>query len=793
MHSFRLRLILALIAGVTIVSAASTYFEVLEHKHILRQELQWRSTWIGNSLKPQMRQALVEGSQANLASQVANAKDQTGALGIGLYDPQGHLLADAGAPAVFQALGHAPFEALAKTGVQALSRTRVELSLQRGAQVNGFGQTGKTQWLEEVFPLHDGNKLVGALVVLIDAGYIRDQSYDLWRRSFWWIVATVLLIVSVTFVMVRWFLMRPLTRVADRLRRLRMGHFEKGLGAGTNELSMFSPLAREVETMAESLIAARAAAAAEARLRDAGEHFWTPERLAVHMRNKASGRIFAVSNREPYMHVHEGRKTVCVVPPSGLVTAIEPVLQACDGVWVATGNGNADKENVDEFDRLRVPPEDPKYTLRRVWLSAEEESRYYDGFANEGIWPLCHIAHTRPIFRAADWDAYQRVNEKFAAALLDEMKDSTEPLIFVQDYHFALLPRLIKTARPDARVAIFWHIPWPNPEAFGICPWQAELLNGLLGADLIGFHIPLHCNNFLDTVDRALESRTDREHMTVRRGGHTTAVKPYPVSVAFNGGLPSSLQAMVSGREEDRVQERRALLSEFGVQAESIVVGVDRLDYTKGIVERLLAIEELLSEHPWHKERLTMVQIAAPSRTRIPSYVELHRRVGEEVRRINHRFQTAKWKPIVLIERQCNHEEVNRWYRIADLCLVTSLHDGMNLVAKEFAASRDDEDGVLVLSKFTGAAVELRDALLVNPYDIAEVAEAIHRALEMPRDERKIRMQQMRKQVMEHNIYRWAAMVLGDLRDVRLEYFDSESYAGPATEPITIDPYRKMA
>jgi len=793
MHSFRLRLILALIAGVTIVSVASTYFEVLEHKHILRQELEWRSTWIGNSLKNQMREAILQGSPASLQASVAEAKSQTGALGIGIYDPSGKLVTESGAPEVFKALEHAPFETLAKTGVQSLSRTRVAQSLQKGAQVNAFGHTGSVQWLEEVFPLHDGDKLLGALVILIDAGYIRDQSYDLWRRSFWWIAATVLLIVGVTFVMVRWFLMQPLMRVADRLRRLRMGHFEKGISGGANELSMFSPLAREVETMAESLIAARAAAAAEARLRDAGENFWTPERLAVHMRNKASGRIFAVSNREPYMHVREGRKTVCIVPPSGLVTAIEPVLQACDGVWVATGNGNADRENVDASDRLRVPPEDPKYTLRRVWLTPEEETRYYDGFANEGLWPLCHIAHTRPTFRSADWEAYKRVNEKFAAALLEEMKDSTEPLVFVQDYHFALLPRLIKTARPDARVAIFWHIPWPNAEAFGICPWQTELLDGLLGADLIGFHIPLHCNNFLDTVDRALESRTDREHMTVRRGGHTTAVKPYAVSVAFSGGIPSALQAIVTEGEEDRAEERRSLLTEFGVHAESIAVGVDRLDYTKGIVERLLAIEELLVDHPWHKERLTMVQVAAPSRTRIPSYADLHKRVDEEVRRINHRFQTSRWKPIVLIERHCNHEEVNRWYRIADVCLVTSLHDGMNLVAKEFVAARDDEDGALVLSKFTGAAVELRDALVVNPYDIAEVSEAIHRALDMPREERRVRMQQMRKQVMEHNIYRWAAMVLGDLRDVRLELYDSEGYSGSLPEPIPIDPYRKMA
>lgn len=794
MHSFRLRLILALIAGVTLLSIGSTYFEVLAHKHVLRQELEWRSAWMGTSLRPGVEQALAQGNTIGIPALVANAKNQTGALGVGVYDPQGRLISSAGVSSVFQALNHSPFELLAKTPVESLSRSAIEQSIKKGAQVNAFGHTGRIQWLEEVFPLHNGSQLEGALVVLIDTGYIRDQSYDLWSRSFWWIVATVLLIVSVTFVMVRWFLMRPLARVADRLRRLRMGHFEKGLSGSSAELNMFSPLAREVETMAESLIAARASAAAEARLRDAGEHFWTPERLAVHMRTKASGRIFVVSNREPYMHVREGRKTVCVVPPSGLVTAIEPVLRACDGVWVASGSGNADADNVDEFDRLRVPPDDPKYTLRRVWLSAEEESRYYDGFANEGLWPLCHIAHTRPIFRAGDWETYRLVNERFAAALLDEMKGSAEPLVFVQDYHFALLPRLVKTARPDARVAIFWHIPWPNPEAFGICPWQAQLLDGLLGADLIGFHIPQHCHNFLSTVDRVLESRTDREHLTTRRHGHTTAIKPYPVSVAFSGGIPSALRMIVAEKEDDRADERRALLSEFGVRAETIAVGVDRLDYTKGIVERLLALDELLNEHPWHRERLTMVQIAAPSRTRIPSYADLRRRVEEEVRRINQRYQTARWKPIVLIERQCDHEQVNRWYRIADICLVTSLHDGMNLVAKEFVAARDDEDGVLVLSKFTGAAVELRDALIVNPYDVAEVAEAIHRGLDMPRDERRVRMQEMRRQVMEHNIYRWAAMVLGDLRDVRLENPDAaDAYAGSTSEPIPIDPYRKMA
>jgi len=309
-------------------------------------------------------------------------------------------------------------------------------------------------------------------------------------------------------------------------------------------------------------------------------------------------------------------------------------------------------------------------------------------------------------------------------------------------------------------VAIFWHIPWPNAEAFGICPWQAKLLDGLLGADLIGFHIPLFCNNFLSTVDRVLESRTDREHMTARRDGHTSTVRPYPVSVALDGSKPE--------RKSPR-SSREDLLKEFGLRCETLIVGVDRMDYTKGIVERLVALERLIEEHPFYLERLTMVQIAAPSRSRIQSYVNLRRQVEESVERINQRFQTANWKPILLIERQCSHAEVDLWYRVADVCLVTSLHDGMNLVAKEYVAARDDEDGVLVLSKFAGAATELLDALVVNPYDIEGVAEAIHQGLEMDRAQRRARMQRMRHHVMDHNIYRWAASILGDLRDLRME------------------------
>jgi trehalose 6-phosphate synthase len=645
-----------------------------------------------------------------------------------------------------------------------------------------------------VQPIHVRDSLEGLMVIVADAGYIRSEGIDVWQRSFLRILTLVVLIVVVTLAMVSWFLLRPMIKVTERMRRLRLftGQSDAsgepgGAKLKVSDLNLFSPLVHEVESMAESLMAARSAAATEARLRDAGEHQWTAERLAVHMRDRSgSSRIFVVSNREPYVHVHQGRETVCIVPPSGLVTAIEPILRACDGVWVASGSGNADAETVDDFDRLRVPPDDPRYTLRRVWLSAEEESQYYDGFANEGLWPLCHIAHTRPIFRAADWECYRRVNERFASALLEEMEGSENPVIFVQDYHFALLPRLVKAARPDARVAIFWHIPWPNPEAFGICPWQAELLDGLLGADLIGFHIPLHCNNFLSTVDRVLEARTDREHMTVLRNGHQSTVRPYPVSVAFEGPLRvvNAGDGTLAEDEEEIAFARTELLREYGVKAESLVLGVDRMDYTKGIVERLLAIEQLLEEHPWHRERMTMVQIAAPSRTRISSYANLGRQVEETVERINTRYQTAHWKPIVLINRQCSHAEVARWYKAADVCLVTSLHDGMNLVAKEYVAEREDDNGVLVLSKFTGAAVELHDALIVNPYDISGVAEAIHEGLEMPRGEQHRRMRRMRRQVMEHNIYRWAASVLGDLRELRLEGGDSADME--RTAPLSV-------
>jgi trehalose 6-phosphate synthase len=524
------------------------------------------------------------------------------------------------------------------------------------------------------------------------------------------------------------------------------------------------PLTSEAAQLGQTLVEARESAKHEAHLREAGDSLWTAERLRAGVQKRLHGSpLFVVSNREPYLHVHGSKGIEVQIPASGLVTALEPILNACDGTWIAHGSANADRETVDEHDRLRVPPNLQHYTLRRVWLTKEEEDGYYFGFANEGIWPLCHIAHTRPTFRASDWDYYRQVNEKFAHALLQEIGDADSPVILIQDYHFGLLPRLIKNARPDARVAIFWHIPWPNPEAFGICPWQKELLDGLLGADLIGFHIQAHCNNFLETVDQAIECRIEWERFAVNRNNHFTVVRPHPISVAS----PDSTNDPHSTQPD--LQSRSTILKELGPETLFLGVGVDRVDYTKGLIERFRGIERFFEKYPHYLKQFTFVQFGAPSRTHIKRYKDFFDEVGEEAKRINERFQSGSWKPIVLKNQHHSHAEINPYYKAADLCMVTSLHDGMNLVAKEFVASRSDEDGVLVLSQFTGASRELRDALQVNPYDIEQLAEMIRRGLEMTPEERQARMQRMRRTVKEHNVYRWAADLIAELAEIRLD------------------------
>ncbi len=481
---------------------------------------------------------------------------------------------------------------------------------------------------------------------------------------------------------------------------------------------------------------------------------WTRERLENTVRERlGDAKLVVVANREPYIHVYEDNEIHCVRPASGLTTALDPVMRACGGVWVAHGSGSADRAMVDKQDRVAVPPEDPAYTLRRVWLSKKEEQGYYYGFSNEAIWPLCHVAYTRPRFSSSDWEQYVLVNGKFAEAVLAEVGEGPA-VVFVQDYHLALLPRMLKDARSDLVVVQFWHIPWPNREVFRVCPWQEEILDGLLGNDLLAFHIQYHCNNFLDTIDRSLEAKVDWEHFSVTRGGRTTRVRPYPISID-----PELVQSYLPS---DKANSERRLRQHLGLRNEQILVGVDRVDYTKGIPERFAAVDCLLQRHPELKGTFSFVQIGAPSRVHIPAYRRLNEDLEAAADEINWRHGQGTWRPILFVNEHYDPEQVFGLYRIAAGCVVSSLHDGMNLVAKEFIASRDDGQGVLILSRFTGAARELNDALQVNPYATDEFADALYAALTMPPEEQQQRMTRMQQQINDNNIYRWAGMLLSE-------------------------------
>jgi trehalose 6-phosphate synthase len=466
-------------------------------------------------------------------------------------------------------------------------------------------------------------------------------------------------------------------------------------------------------------------------------------------------RFIVVANREPYIHNYAGEEIECVLPASGMATALDPIMQACDGIWVAHGSGSADREMVDGQDHVRVPPQQPAYTLRRVWLTREEEEGYYYGMANSGLWPLCHIAFTRPVFEPHDWELYKAVNWKFAQAVLAEAGDQPT-FVFVQDYHFALLPRLLKQANPRLIVAQFWHIPWPSRETIRVFPWRDELLRGLLGNDLLGFHLRYHCQNFLDTVDRSIEARVDMERCEVTCHGKSTLVRPFPISIDFAHHV--ELARSTEAREQ-QCRWRR----ELQLNGELLGIGIDRLDYTKGIPERLRGLDRLLEKRPDYRGRLRFVQIAVPTRTAVDEYRWVAQQVNQLVRQINERWGTSDWQPVTLLKKHHSQAEMIALHQLADFCVVSSLHDGLNLVAKEFVASRTDERGMLVLSQFTGAARELTDSLLINPYSVEETAEAMHQALVMPEIEGRRRMQKMRAAVAENNIYRWAGKMISAL------------------------------
>ncbi len=483
---------------------------------------------------------------------------------------------------------------------------------------------------------------------------------------------------------------------------------------------------------------------------------WTKASLRQLVEKKLRDDLFIVaSNREPYIHTFSGREIQCQVPASGLTVALDPVMQCCGGTWIAHGSGNADADVVDKRNKVMVPPQAPQYALRRVWLTKEDEDGYYNHFSNEALWPLCHIAYTAPLFEESSWNTYRKVNKLFADNVLDEVGDR-KAVVFVQDYHLALLPRMIKDGNPSIKVAQFWHIPWPNPEAFRICPWQEEILDGLLGNDLLGFHISYHCHNFLDTVDKTIEARVDRDRFEVIRGAKRTMVRPFPISVDFE---TISREA----QSEKVAAEIERLKGELGISDELIGLGLDRFDYTKGIPHRLRAIDRFFTTHSEWKGRMVFVQAGVPSRVHIPAYKKVNEEIESLVEEVNWKHAARYWKPVIFIDEHLPQLSLMALRRMSHFAIVSALHDGMNLVAKEFVASRFDEDGVLILSPFTGASRELSDAILVNPYATDHFAEAIRRALEMPKEERQRRMLKMRKVVSENNIYKWAADIISEL------------------------------
>jgi trehalose 6-phosphate synthase len=730
-----MRLVAAIWLSALAVIGGFAYVQGAEESRRLTRDLERRAALLGEGLKEAVEPVLARSSRPGIERLLKKfgRRDQ----GIAVYDKVAALVV--ATPEI------APFLPASLPEVtEALSSATVQ---------RGFTSLGGKSVYLYASPLLRDDKPAGAVVVFIDASYIAAANWERWRYNAIRFVVLAVLLSLVTWVLVRVSITGPMARMAEWTKTLRRGHAVAP--HELNESGLFGPIAREVTVLAKSLHRARAAAEEEATLRLTGETLWTEERLKQFVKLRlGESPLIVVSNREPVRHVRKEGRIEMEIPASGLVTAMAPVMRACGGVWVAQGSGDADVETADASGRLRVPTDDPRYVLRRVWLTPEEEAGYYEGFANEGLWPLCHIVHTRPHFRPEDWAHYRAVNEKFAAAVLEEIAGVESPMVLIQDYHFALLSGLIKRARPDARTAIFWHIPWPNFESFSICPWQDDVLLGMLGANLIGFHTQYYCNNFLETVERAIEARIDWEHFSVTRGQHTTYVKPFPISVA-----PEFV-------EEPPTISRAALLESLGVEAEFLGVGVERLDYTKGLPERFRALGRFFARFPAYRERVVFVELAAPSRSTIPRYQQLEAEVDEVVREVNDAFATKRWRPIVYLKRHHSHRDIWPYYRHADFCMVTSLHDGMNLVAKEFVSVRDDDEGVLILSQFAGASSELRDAVLVNPYDLDATAEAIRVAIEMKPDERRARMARMRQTVREHNIYRWAGLLLRDLQRI---------------------------
>ena len=709
-------LVAALVIIVSVASLASLVIDSWTER-----DVEMRAGLVFRSIRDQVAAGVADRQQGNLSLLLERIAEDERIRALGFCTPDGALLFATSRMPKEMTCSALPLHKTSGFSMEAESGQRVRVS---------------------IFPLTT-ETVSGRLLVLYDLGYVERRAREVR-------IYTLLALAAVAggFGLVTVAIILAMSRGWAKSLRAALAEARKGSAPAEGEPRNF-PANEEVAAMLAELRVERKFAS--------GIHVeWSPESLHQLLHEELPGaQVLIVSNREPYIHNRvENGEIELQIPASGLVSALEPVMRACKGTWIAHGGGTADRETVDANDRLMAPPADPTYTLRRVWLSEEEQDGYYFGFANEGLWPLCHIAFVRPTFRESDWNYYKQVNERFADAVVQEAT-CDDPIVLVQDYHLALLPRMIRQRLPKATIITFWHIPWPNAETFSICPWRKEITNGLLGSSILGFHTQAHCNNFFEAADRFMESRIDRENASVTLGGRETLIRPYPISIEWP---PRALEG-----QKPAPECRAAIKQRFGLAEDvRIAVGVERFDYTKGILDRMKALDELLTEKPEWRGKVVLIQVAAPTRAKLDAYSSLQAEALKLSEEINAKYAEFGCPPIRLVIRHHNPFQVFELFRAADICVVSSLHDGMNLVAKEFVASRDDEAGVLVLSSFAGASCELPEAVIVNPYDAHGMARAYDAALRMPLAEQAERIHIMRDQISQRNVYRWAAQMLLD-------------------------------
>lgn len=730
MRTLRLQLRFLVPLLLTLIAAAYLVLPIVDRftLRLFARDLSQRGTLVANTLSDSIRDALAEENNSRLQPLFNRVIQDERLIGIALCLPDGRLV---------QRTYGFPKE-LSCAAVRDVAQ-RADPQMQFGGSATHVG----------MYPVDTEQGHVADIVLLQDMSFIQRRSQDTQRYLIILIagLGVTMTLITVVVAQLSW----------------------RGWVSGMRAVLRGEGVLRPFESPPPEL--APFAAEMRARLRDLEDEYrrsqgpeaeWNPDRLRGLLQTRLRGdQVIVVSNREPYIHDKTDDGIVVKRPASGLVTAVEPVMRACSGTWVAHGSGSADRDVVDEHDRVSVPPGRNEYSLRRIWLTKEEEEGYYFGFANEGMWPLCHVAHVRPVFRESDWQAYREINQRFADAVVAEAR-SDNPVVLVQDYHFALLPAMVRAKLPRATIITFWHIPWPNPESFGICPWRRELLEGMLGSTILGFHTRFHCKNFIETVDRFLEARIEHEHSIISFQEKDTLIESYPISIEWP--TDEALE-----RLKPPPAAREAVFQRLGLSpGHKMGLGVDRFDYTKGILERLHAVERLLEKHPECIGNFSFVQVAAPTRAALDEYRAFQDRIHRVTERINQRFGREGYLPVHLLAEHHDHEQVSELYRACDVCVVTSLHDGMNLVCKEFVAVRDDERGVLVLSRFAGAAREMTEALLVNPYHVEETADALHRAITMPEGEQRERMASLRATVREFNVFRWAGRMLADAARLRL-------------------------